>query len=523
MYRLCIPVKDNGRSESDLKLLEKQLKEAETDTVFLIFNRVLDNQAMLEEHIEDFVKTRKKLMEDGFKVSAWLAPTIGYGGKSSVDNGAPEKYTRIVTDKDRSLEGAYCPLDEKFCADFMNTLTALAKTGVEEIMFEDDYTLSGGKTFFEHGCCCEKHMNILRERLGEQISIEDLSEKLYSADGIEYRREFLKLMGETLADFTKKVEKTVHSVNPDIRIGLSANASSYCLEGIPFGELSKLTAGKTVPFVRMTGAPYWKQMPTFATNIEAIRLQTHWLKDSGAELISEGDVFPRPRHWIPSAYLEAYDMILRADGKCGGILKYMTDYTSRADYETGYIDRHIKNKPHYEEIERRFAGKTTVGLNIVEDMRTFETAQFDDDITRENFHGYGENLPLVSQWFAVDNSLPVAYGQKDCASLVFGENANYVDEEILKNGVIIDAYAAKILMKKGIDVGIKEYRKIATPMAVEYFCEADDYTTANANPEALYYDFTISEKAEVMSEFLKINGYFGNYSEHLWKTADRLM
>lgn len=521
MYKLAVPIMiSTDRSDDDINLLAEQLKNAKTDSIFLVFDRVLDNNQMLAEKIERFTKYRDRLTKFGFKVNAWLAPTIGYGGVCSCDNDAPSKYTRIVTDKGRTLAGGFCPLDEGFCNDFMNTLTALAKTGVEEIMFEDDYTLSGGKMFAEHGCCCERHMKLIRERLGSDVTRETVNQKLYSPDGIEFRRGFLKIMGETLADFTKKVEKTVHGVNPSIKIGLSANASSYRMEGIDMGELSKLTAGSTKPFIRLTGAPYWNQIPTYAANIEAIRVQTHWLENCGAELICEGDVYPRPRHFIPSSYLEAYDMILRADGKCDGILKYMTDYASKSSYEPGYIDRHIKNQPHYAEIDRIFSGKTAVGLNIVESRTEFENATFDDDVTRESYHAYGGYQPLVSQWFAVDNSLPITYGATDCASLVFGENARTIDENTMKNGVIIDAYAAKILMSRGIDVGIESLER-TFPMPVEYFRSADDYTTASVNSGAVYYDIHVKNNAEILSEFLKIPGGFGNYGEHLWKTAEK--
>ena len=120
----------------------------------------------------------------------------------------------------------------------------------------------------------------------------------------------------------------------------------------------------------------------------------------------------------------------------------------------------------------------------------------------------------------MDNSLPTVYDRKGGASLVFGENARNLDESVLKNGVIIDAYAAKILMKRGIDVGVKSCKRTYA-MPVEYFCREDDYTIATANSDAVYYDMEIDEKAEILSEFLKIKGSFGNYSEHLWKTADK--
>lgn len=520
MYRLCVPIMDNGRDPDDLRKLAEQLVKAETDTVFIVFDRVLDNETMLQKKTASFLKTAEILSEYGFKIGAWLAPTIGYGGRCSCDNDAPLKYTRIVSDKGRTMDGAYCVLDKGFVDDFLNTLISLVKTGVEEIMFEDDFTLSGGKVFKEHCCFCERHMKLLSERLGEDVSREFISKKLYSPDGLRYRRAFLEIMGETLSDFTRIIEKTVHSVNPKIRIGLSANGSSYRLEGVTMGRLSALSAGGVKPFIRLTGAPYWQNMPTFAANIEAVRLQTYWLEEVDAELINEGDVYPRPRHWIPSAYLEGYDMVLRADGKCGGILKYMTDYYSKADYEPGYIDRHIKNKPHYEEIQKRFANKLTVGLNIIEDIDAFENTAFGDDVTRANFHNAGGYMPFASQLFAVDNSIPTSYGFTGYASLAFGENVRSIDEDVMKNGLITDAHGAKILMERGIDVGIKSYKK-THPMAVEYFRKEDDYTTALANPGTIFYELEISDNAETLSDFLKIEGAFGNYGEHLWKTAER--
>lgn len=75
MYKVYVPLMDHRRSEEDLKLLSDQLKNSGVDTVFLVFDRVLDSTVMLKEKINAFVKTRKKLMEFGLKVNAWLAMT----------------------------------------------------------------------------------------------------------------------------------------------------------------------------------------------------------------------------------------------------------------------------------------------------------------------------------------------------------------------------------------------------------------------------------------------------------------
>jgi hypothetical protein len=184
----------------------------------------------------------------------------------------------------------------------------------------------------------------------------------------------------------------------------------------------------------MTGAPYWKQTLTLAPSIEAVRMQSVFCTEE-MDRITEGDTYPRPRHWVPSALLEAYDMILRADGGSEGILKYMIDYNSSPYYERGYIDRHNINKPHYEEIERRFSGGVNVGLRVVEAQMSFADTEFDEDMSIETYGtraGKDTYMPLISHWFVSDNSIPTYYGDSDSPALAFGENVKYLTEAELR-------------------------------------------------------------------------------------------
>lgn len=140
-YRLCIPVQLSQNDAIQREGILRQLRAAKTDTVFLVFERFLTDEEALRQGVEAFKKNKVFFEEKGFRVGAWLAPTIGYGGVSSRDGDAPNRYTHIVADNGHVCPGAYCPLDEAFVEDFLRTLCALAETGVEEIMFEDDYTL----------------------------------------------------------------------------------------------------------------------------------------------------------------------------------------------------------------------------------------------------------------------------------------------------------------------------------------------------------------------------------------------
>lgn len=512
MYDVWVPVLNRDFTENQKQKLVEQLERFKAQSVMLVIWRVLWDENEKKKEIKTFKNTKDFLTQNGFNVSAWLAPTIGYSAPfNPKDNNAPHQH--LIRFDGSVIGDAYCPLDEGFVTDFCDFVSKIAETGVDKIMFEDDFTFSGGKTTAEKAsCCCEKHLEKYSQIVGRRVEREELCNLLYLEGPNEYRQKWFDMQGEILKDFCKKIETAVHSVTPDVRIGLSANSSSYMQEGATVDKLAKIIAGKTRPFIRMTGAPYWQNMPVFATCIDAIRVQTEWCED-GIELITEGDTFPRPRHWVPANKLEAYDMILRADGKSHGILKYMMDYVSDADYETGYIDRHILNEDAYNEIEKRFTGDT-VGLRIFEYPELLKSLKFDRDFP---FKMYCNDvyLPLVSQFFAIDNSLPVTYQDNGDATLIFGENARYIDEETLKNGVVLDAAAAKILIEKGIDIGVESYSETDSPTA-EFYLDLNDRTTCATPDTAAFYDFKLKDGAKVLSKFACVPpglGVIPTYSE----------
>lgn len=498
MYNVWVPVMNREFDEDQRKKLIFQLNRFNPQTVLLVFWRVLWDEEAKQKEIELFLETKKFLEEAGFNVGIWLAPTIGYSAPfNPKDNNAP--FQHLIRFDGSVIGDAYCPLDDSFVEDFCDLIKRLVATGVDKIMFEDDFTFSGGKTTAEKAsCCCEKHLEKYSQIMGREVKREELCNLLYHQGPNVYRQKWFEMQGIILEEFCKKIELSAHSVNPNVRIGLSANSSSYMQEGITIDKLARVIAGETRPFIRLTGAPYWQNMPTFATCIDAIRVQTEWCK-GGIELITEGDTYPRPRHWVPAAKLEAYDMILRADGKSHGILKYMLDYNSDADYETGYIDRHILNSEIYEEIEKRFTGDT-VGLRIFEYPELLKSLEFNRDFPF-SYYCTDVYLPLVSQFFAADNSLPTTYQNTGGATLVFGENANYIDEEILNGGVILDAAAAKILLKKGVDIGIESFEEAKVP-AAEFFTELNDRVSCATPADAAFYKFTLKSSAEVSGEFV---------------------
>jgi len=505
MQELCIPVMCGEWNERKKQALVQELKRLSPTIVYLVYLRASGDRARAMQALENFKNNKAFLEGYGFNVCAWFAPTIGYGGLTSETDGFP--FQPIMTMKGERTKNAFCPLDDEFCDDLAFQFTELAKTGVKRILLEDDFTLSGGKYWVQDmGCCCPLHLKELSKRLGRKIeSGEELREALTGGKPNAVRTAFLDLMGETLKKAAHVVEKAVHSVDENIRVGLSANSASYHIEGADFFELTKIVAGKNKPFMRITGAPYWRNGPSLSSIIETTRMQNAWCKARGVDAMSEGDTYPRPAFLVPANHLEMYDMITRADGNQVGILKYVLDYSANADYESAYTDLHIKNAPVYQEIERRFQGET-VGLRVLEEPLRISEMDFDDAMSFYNFHSHA-TLPLLSQWFVTDNSIPTTYGETDGASLVFGESARLVKQEHLKNGLILDAKAAKILHERGIDVGFESMTPYPT-LCGEWFPNADDCTLVNVEGGDGFFNFTLKDKA-------KITCYFYNSSSTL--------
>lgn len=197
-------------------------------------------------------------------------------------------------------------------------------------------------------------------------------------------------------------------------------------------------------------------------------------------------------------------MILRADGGTHLALKYMVDYNSAADYETGYIARHLKNRPHYEEIERRFSNKTTVGLQLFEKDTTFADRVLDEDCPIERFPMIGY-LPFASQVLLTDNSIPIMYGDAGYPTVAMGENARYITAQQLKNGIITDAIGAKRLMERGIDIGVSAIHRAESPRA-EYYRTPQDYALAITPNTAAFYEMIPKDGAILDSEFVIAQG-----------------
>ena len=145
-----------------------------------------------------------------------------------------------------------------------------------------------------------------------------------------------------------------------------------------------------------------------------------------------------------------------------------------------------------------------MGLNVFECTMTSEKISYNEVFTPNIWFQNGF-LPTMSQELCVDNSIPTAYGDGESASIVFGESAYFVTDDVLSRGVVLDGMAALILQEKGIDVGLRRW-ETASEIFAEYFCEEEEYISVTLDNPGTIYRFELDKNAEIKSVFLEGSG-----------------
>ena len=465
---------------------------AGADRVFLFVDNPFGDRekldaamAQLQENMAFYTRPTRRGCENltGLAVGVWIGG-LGHGGALAHEKAAKSgSYTKI-----RGLTGggesgdSFCPLDPEYRAMYIDFVREIAKTGVPLIMIDDDLRLAfHGPAVL--GCACDLHMALFNQRAraaglaDHDYTREELSSFLFTGPAHPLRKVWLDLMGDTLRDFARDLRAAVDAVDPAIRLGHCACLSTWDMDGVDSIELARIFAGNTRPFLRLIGAAYWNVSHNFRTTglgslIDLNRMQTAWCRELAPEmeLMSEGDVYPRPRFNTPASFMESYHQALTAAG-LPDILKYMLDYSHEPYYETGYLRLHESKKILRDQIADAFAGTEDAGIYVYEAIHKLA----DMDCTGISEAEIFSRFVPASVNFVSRLGLSAAFTRTKYTptTLVFGENAKTVPAEALEGNLILDAVAAQILAEQGVDVGLVSAEPMTKPNAETF---AGNYT-----------------------------------------------
>ena len=492
MFHTMLPIhiKENTDKQDVLHMLQK----VGAEYAILAFDQVILS-AQMEKNEKRFAQIAEYipfLKSYGFKVgiyfwSLWLTDLDDETLENEVitrSSGKPRISNTALNSNEPQRSGFICPTSERISI-MLDIIRCAADCAPDLILLNDDL---GYATYLGSiGCYCDRHMAMIRQRLGYDITREELREAVSCGKRNDIRDAWLELQGRSIENYAKRIRQTIDSVDPSIRCGFCCVMSNWMADGTNVEKITKLLAGDTKPLLRTIGAPYWGKINAWGNRlqhtVELTRMESAWIEDEEIELIAEGDVYPRPRHMVPASYLEHYHTALMAAGCCDGIFKIMLDYNASLRYEGGYVERHIKNKRIYAEIDRIFGNKIATGVRVYERMNKASDADFTgiaepEEYACKLFFSYASR-------FLADNSIPTMYGGNDGVGIAFGENARHLPGDAFENGLILDIRAAKILMEQGIDVGLESIGNVMVNNFL-YFPRQNEKILTNYRGAAAY-------------------------------------
>ncbi len=488
-YKISIPLSGAHNCDFIRKQSIEQYKRAGAKRIFVGVPNVYGEPEVEKEVLKTFEESVIDLHNEGLEVGVWCSSSFGRGF---------DAFDPQINDAGE-VNGAFkCHAGENLVKYHEEKAKAVAKLGADIYMLDDDFHQQHGKSDALKGCFCDNHRRLFNEICGGTLDFDLVKEKFWDEGDNPYRKTYLRALGLSLENFVARIRKAVDTVNPNMRIAICAHGADYYWNGTDIITLAKIAAGNTKPLIRTIGAPYWDYFSGYPDRLASVfeleRAEFEFLKNSGIETMAEGDSFPRPRYTCSSAQLELFDMAMRADGKADGILKYMFCYRATPEYELGYVNEHVENKPIYDEIEKHFADKTAVGARIY---------QFPDKCyeAKKEYSKFGYTASIIPDegYILSQLSIPTTYEGKGVAGVAFGENTRYLTDEQLAGGILTDVIGAQILTERGIDCGLK---KVVGKLNIsgEVFSEYDSHRAFPYDTSS--YQIEVDDKAQVISKYL---------------------
>lgn len=490
MYKLSVPLMSSSIHEGNRAEYVRQCREAGATRIFLahessaypIPDRLAENVAYFKEK--------------GFEVGIWLGDTIGHGFALTHIEGELDitSYPQMVNIEGEERPYAYCPMDKGFRDHIAAVVAKLAAMEPDVIMLDDDFRMS------QHGsalcCACPMHLRRMSEILGEEVTLEQIRPYVLTGKANKYRNAWLQAQSEGLLQMAKDIRAEVDKTHPDLPLCTCVAYAPWNVDDADVAEITRVLAGKSEKaLLRLTGAPYWavkeRRYPLIMV-FEIARMLASFVKDEGFELMSEGDVYPRPRYTCPASYLELYDAVTRIDGGYDGILKYMFDYMAGPHMEIGYLKLHNDEKEYFNALTDWFADGANAGVRVIVSPHTMRNA----DLDLTTVHHYS---PRPTEGTMLGQcGIPTVYSGKGVCNAVFGENARAMDLSLLADGVMLDATAAVILAERGVDVGLADYGAMQRER-IPYVCTKDpEYKSFISRGTVRYLDATLASGADAV-------------------------
>ena len=366
-----------------------------------------------------------------------------------------------------------CPLSDAWRQNISEVWTIYAETKPHVFWVEDDI-----RTFnhdpISYGCFCPLHMKRFSERVGKNVSREELVAAIVSPGKPHpWRKEFLDMQSEVMIDTVSFLAKVVHQISPDTHMGLmSSDPLKHCLEGRQWNNFAEALADGKKLFSRPTMDCYHENsLKENYYGQDSIKLTRHCLLDNVIEQTEiENITFTEYSKSVNFTFIQ---MAMSFAFGSQGVTMNLFDHCGTPMENTPGYGRMLKKKKaflnalaeksqcngHLRGVQLLYNEKGSYEKKLNENADYADLSLHDDGFCcSERFESHG---------------IPTVYDNEDLIATAGQTVAAFSDVEIrdmLKKGVFLDAVAAKTIFDRGFGrlIGLKN---IEAPKCIDKFGE----------------------------------------------------
>ena len=248
---------------------------------------------------ERFDVIAEKLRARGKNAGILVQATIGHGYK--LTKRAP--FQHQISMLNGSLTFRICPYDEGFRTYIRDAFKTIAGRKPSSIMVDDDFRLFATS---HRGCACPLHMKAVSERIGRDITREELL-AILDTDTDE-ARELMSVFYETQIDSllgaARAMRDGIDSVDPGLQ-------GTFCICGDTAegaSEIARILAGEGNPLIiRVNNGNYTPEgAKNFSLPMHRCATQIAVMGDAVDVFLAETDTCPQNRHSTSASNLHAH-------------------------------------------------------------------------------------------------------------------------------------------------------------------------------------------------------------------------
>ncbi|MEG2951178.1 MAG: hypothetical protein RR946_10815 [Clostridia bacterium] len=300
-FRFCC---DPGfHEEAELDALHRFVQEAHIDDVMVFANVQEINTGHMTFAEQDgylalMRRVRDTLSDTGATLSMnhWHSLMHGDGGKKLKQGQA---FRLMVDPVGRESSLCCCPRGEEWQAYLCGLYARYAALGPNVLWVEDDFRFHNHEPLLWGGCFCDDCMRHFSEMAGEPLTRERFVRGVLASGEVHpYRKIWLDSCRETLIAVAARLERAVHAVCAQTRLGLmSSTPFAHAAEGRDWMRLMHAFAGDKRPVSRIHLPGYTESAPwEYQKNFNMVSMCNRAFLPPETQVYPELENFPYSRY-----------------------------------------------------------------------------------------------------------------------------------------------------------------------------------------------------------------------------------